>query len=80
MPISQDLIREVNEEMERAIAKWADIDALSGELLNAVAEEWLEVGLAVVHAVNHREPKERVHEEIVQAIGVLVRLDELVCS
>lgn len=79
MPISQDLIREVNEEIERAIAKWADIDALPGELLNAMAEEWLEAGLAVIHAVNHREPRERAHEEIVQAIGVLVRLDEL-CS
>ena len=79
MKMSLDLIREVNEEIERALAKGADIDALPGELLNAMGEEWLEAGLAVVHAVN-REPKERAHEEIVQAIGVLVRLDEAVNS
>lgn len=80
MKISQDLINEVSAEMGRALAKWGDIDALPGELLNAVAEEWLEAGLAVIHAVNHREPKERVHEEIVQAIGVLIRLDNLVSA
>lgn len=71
MRMSLDLINQVNDEINRALAKWGDIDALPGELLNAVVEELLEV----VHAVNHREPKERVHEEIVQAIGVLVRLE-----
>jgi len=74
--LSEKLVNDVNEEIERALAKWGDSDALPGELLNAVTEEYLEALFAVVHAVNHREPKERVHEEIVQAIGVLVRLDE----
>lgn len=80
MRMSIALINQVNDEIDRALSKWGDIDTLPGELLNAVAEEWLEAGLAVVHAVNHREPKERVHEEIVQAIGVLVRLDDRVSA
>lgn len=80
MRMSIALINQVNDEMDRALAKWGDNDALPGELLNAVTEEYLEALFAVVHAVNHREPKEQAHEEIVQAIGVLVRLDNRVSA
>jgi len=77
MGINMDLIHEVNRETERAIAKWGEIDKDPHEMLNGVTEELLEVLLAVVHAVNHREGSARVHEEIVHAIGVLARLDEM---
>lgn len=70
--MGESLITEVNAEMDKALAKWGDIDALPGEMVNAVAEELLEV----IHAVNHREPASKIHKEIVQAIGVLVRLDQ----
>ena len=68
------LVIEVNDEIVKALGKWGDIDCLPGEMVNAVTEELLEV----VHAVNHREPVEKIHHEIVQAIGVLVRLDHMV--
>jgi len=72
--ITVQLAIEINEEMERAMAKWGRIDETPCEMTNAVAEELLEV----IHAVNHRESKERIHQEIIQAVGVLLRLDDLV--
>lgn len=74
MSMNMDLLDEVNDEIIRAKRKWGEIDENAYELLNGVTEELLEV----VHAVNHREGRTRVHEEIVHAIGVLVRLDEMV--
>jgi len=73
MSMSATLIQEVNGEIERAKRKWGKIDEDPHEMLNGVAEELLEV----VHAINHREGPARVHEEIVHAIGVLVRLNEM---
>ena len=73
MSISMALVDEVNGEIERAKQKWGKIDEDPHELLNGVAEECLEV----IHAVNHREGPAKVHEEIIHAIGVLVRLDEM---
>jgi len=71
--ITVQLAIEINEEMERAMAKWGTIDETPREMTNAVAEELLEV----IHAVNHRKPYETIHTEIIQAIGVLLRLDAL---
>lgn len=76
MSMKMNLIHEINNEIEKAKVKWGEIDEDPHEMLNGVTEELLEV----VHAVNHREGKMRVHEEIVQAIGVLVRLDEMIGS
>ena len=73
MSMSMALIHEVNTEIEKAKRKWGKIDEDPHEMLNGVTEELLEV----VHAVNHREGPARVHEEIIHAIGVLVRLDEM---
>ena len=73
MSMSITLVHEVNDEIGRAIKKWGKIDKDPHEMLNGVTEELLEV----VHAVNHREGPARVHEEIIHAIGVLVRLDEM---
>lgn len=72
--IKPKMVQEVNDEMARAMAKWGRIDEDPHEIVNAVAEELLEV----IHSVNHRESRERIHDEIIQAIGVLVRLDDLV--
>jgi len=66
------LVHEINDEIERAKRKWGKIDEDPHEMLNGVAEELLEV----IHAVNHREGPARIHEEIVHAIGILVRLDD----
>ncbi len=73
MSMSMALVHEVNGEIERAKRKWGKIDENPHEMLNGVTEELLEV----VHAVNHREGQAKVHEEIIHAIGVLVRLDEM---
>jgi len=73
MNMSMTLVYEVNSEIRRAKRKWGKIDEDPHEMLNGVTEELLEV----VHAVNHREGSAKVHEEIVHAIGVLVRLDEM---
>ena len=72
MSISIALVNEVNAEIKKAKRKWGKIDEDPHEMLNGVAEELLEV----IHAVNHREGPARVHEEIVHAIGILVRLDD----
>lgn len=71
--LTLELATEINEEIEQATARWGQIDKDPHEMLNAVAEECLEV----IHAVNHREDKAKVHQEIVHAIGVLIRLDEM---
>ena len=76
MRLTQLLINEVEAEIKQAEAEWGDIDIDPHELLNAVAEECLEV----IHAVNHRQPPELIHREIVQAIGVLVRLNERIAG
>ncbi len=74
MSMKMTLVDEVNDEIIRAKRKWGEIDENAYELLNGVTEELLEV----VHAVNHREGSAKVHEEIIHAIGVLVRLNEMV--
>ena len=73
MNMSMALVHEVNDEILRARQKWGEIDKDPHEMLNGVTEKLLEV----VHAVNHREGPTKVHEEIIHAIGVLVRLDEM---
>ncbi|MBA7499335.1 hypothetical protein ES704_02075 [subsurface metagenome] len=68
------LIKRLDAEREVAIKKWGATDRTSEILLNAVTEE---VG-EVAHAINHREGLDAIQQEIVEAIGVLIRLYEMV--
>lgn len=68
------LIKRIDAEMEVAIKKWGATDRTPEILLNAVTEE---VG-EVAHAINHKEGISVIQQEIVEAIGVLIRLHEMV--
>ena len=72
--MNYNLIKRIDAEREIAIKKWGATDRTSEILLNAVTEE---VG-EVAHAINHKEGLEKTQQEIVEAIGVLVRLYEMV--
>lgn len=68
------LVTRVNEEEKRGIEKWGATDDTPDILLNAAIEELGEVA----HAVNHNEGIDKVQQEIVETIGVLSRLYEMV--
>lgn len=71
--ISQELIDKVDNEMDSAIAKWGKHDQIPDNLISAATEELGEAA----HAFNHNEGKEKAQQEIVEAIGVLVRLYDM---
>lgn len=64
------LVRRVKEEEKVAIEKWGNVDRTPEHLLAALTEE---VG-EVAHAINHEEGLDQVNQEIVEAIGILSRL------
>jgi NTP pyrophosphatase (non-canonical NTP hydrolase) len=68
------LIKRVEIEERRGIAKWGKVDRSPEILLNAATEELGEVA----HAVNHNEGVENISQEIAEAIGVLSRLYDMV--
>lgn len=70
----QELIGRVIEEEKVAKAKWGYMDRTPNDLLNAATEELGEVA----HAINHDEGKEAIQQEIVETVGVLARLWEMV--
>ncbi|GAI60843.1 unnamed protein product [marine sediment metagenome] len=70
------LIRRVEIEERRGIAKWGKVDRSPEILLNAATEELGEVA----HAINHNEGVENISQEIAEAIGVLSRLYDMVWS
>ncbi len=67
------LIKRIDAEREVAIKKWGDVDRTPEILLNAATEELGEVA----HAINHKEGVDRTQEEIVEVIGVLARLYDM---
>ena len=71
--ISQELVERVDKEMDRAIAKWGEHDQIPDNLISAAVEELGEAA----HCFNHNEGRERAEQEIVEAIGVLVRLYDM---
>jgi len=60
----------IDAEVKRGIEKWGETDKSPEILLNAALEELGEAA----HAVNHDEGKEKAQQEIVETMGVLVRL------
>lgn len=72
--MNYSLIKRIDAEREVAIKKWGATDRTSEILLNAVTEE---VG-EVAHAINHNEGRDATQQEIIEAIGVLIRLYEMV--
>lgn len=62
--------RSIEDESKRGIVKWGEIDKTPGILLNAALEELGEAA----HAINHDEGPEDAQHEIIETIGVLVRL------
>lgn len=72
--MKHELIDRVVIEEEVALAKWGATDRSPEILLNAVTEE---VG-EVAHAINHNEGAEQVKQEIVEAIGVLSHLYDMI--
>lgn len=72
--MSYSLRRRIEAEMEVAIKKWGDTDRTPEILLNAATEELGEVA----HAINHKEGVAVIRQETVEAIGVLVRLYNMV--
>lgn len=70
MNITPELIGKVDKEMDRAIDKWGEHDQIPDNLISAAVEELGEAA----HAFNHNEGKEKAQQEVVEAIGVLVRL------
>jgi len=72
--MNYSLIKRIDAEKERGIQKWGDIDKTPEILLNAATEE---VG-EVAHAINHKEGVAVIQQEIVEAMGILSRLYEMV--
>lgn len=68
------LIQRVREEEQVAIKKWGHADRTPGDLLGALLEEAGEVA----HAINHDEGVDQVNQEIVEAIGILSRIYNMV--
>ena len=69
-----ELVLRVCQEEEVALKKWGDHDRTPSDLLNAIMEEAGEVA----HAINHNEGIEKTNQEIVETIGVLSRLYNMV--
>lgn len=74
--IEKDLVDKINREMDRAISKWGAHDQIPDNLISAAVEELGEVA----HAINHNEGFEKTQQEIIELIGVLVRLHEMVAG
>lgn len=72
--MNYSLIKRIDAEREVAIKKWGDTDRTPDILLNAATEELGEVA----HAINHDEGVGIIQQEIVETMGVLVRLYEMV--
>lgn len=72
--MKSELVDRVVEEERVALAKWGATDRTPEILLNAVTEEIGEVA----HAINHNESVEQIEQEIVEAIGVLSRLYNMI--
>lgn len=72
--MNPELIASVIAREKKAIAKWGPADTTPQIMLNSVMEE---VG-EVAHAINKNEGKQRVLDEIVDSIGVLSRLYDMV--
>ena len=72
--MNAELIGKVEWEEQIAIKKWGHVDRTPGDLLAALLEEAGEVA----HAINHQEGIVRTSQEIVEAIGVLSRLYNMV--
>jgi len=72
--MNKGLINKVQSEEQIAIEKWGHVDRTPGDLLAALLEETGEVA----HAINHNEGIVRVSQEIVEAIGILSRLYNMV--
>ncbi len=72
--MNYSLIKRIDTEGEVAIKKWGDVDRTPEILLNAATEELGEVA----HAINHKEGVAVIQQEIVEAMGVLARLYEMV--
>lgn len=70
----QSLIKRIDVEKEVAIKKWGDTDKTPSLLLNAAEEELGEVA----HAINHKEGVIATQQEIVELMGVLTRLYDMV--
>lgn len=70
----QDLIDKVRSEETVAIRRWGATDRTPIILLGAATEELGEVA----HAINHNEGIEAAQQEIVETIGILSRLYEMV--
>lgn len=68
------LIKKVQEEEQIAIKKWGHVDRDPTDLLAALLEEAGEVA----HAINHGEDLDQLNQEIVEAIGILSRLYNMV--
>ena len=68
--IPPELTGWVDREMKRAIAKWGEHDRTPDNLISAAAEELGEVA----HAFNHNEGTGEARQEIVECIGILIRL------
>ncbi|GAH65905.1 unnamed protein product [marine sediment metagenome] len=60
----------IEAEVRRGIEKWGKTDTIPEILLSAAVEELGESA----HAINHDEGKEKAQQEIVETMGVLVRL------
>lgn len=74
--MQQTLIDLVIEEEEIALAKWGAKDRTSQDLLCASLEELGEVA----HAINHNEDSGQILQEIIETIGILSRLYNMLTS
>lgn len=72
--LNVDLAVRINQEILRGKKKWGATDIHPTILLNAATEELGEVA----HAINHEEGEAQVQQEIIETIGILVRLYEMV--
>lgn len=69
-----ELIKMVEAEEYKGRAKWGHVDTNPAALLNAATEELGEVA----HAINHQEGAVQTQQEIVETIGILSRLFDMV--
>jgi len=72
--VDSELYMKVCTEEDVAIKKWGHNDRTPSDLLCALVEEAGEVA----HAINHNEGKDQLNQEIVEAIGILSRLYNMV--
>ena len=72
--MNYSLIKRIDAESEVAIQKWGDTDKTPEILLNAATEELGEVA----HAINHKEGVNVIQQEIVEIMGILTRLYNMV--